>query len=89
MQRSTQYAEVAELADAPDSKSDAERRAGSTPAFGTTMKSTLLRFLPRERFLFWCNRGATGKISDFRKMAIIVKCIKADIFRVLVFSSGK
>jgi hypothetical protein len=46
------------------------------------MKSTLLGFSPRRRFLFWCNGGATGKINDFRKMAIIVKCIKAKTFQV-------
>ncbi|MFA6075923.1 MAG: hypothetical protein WCV63_08100 [Negativicutes bacterium] len=32
--------------------------------------------------MFWCNGGATGKINDFRKMAIIVKCIKAKTFQV-------
>ena len=39
------YAEVAELADALDSKSSAYKRAGSSPAFGTTKPTTLLKFM--------------------------------------------
>ncbi len=46
------HAEVAELADALDSKSSAYKRAGSSPAFGTTKSRAPFRVL-----LFFCEKS--------------------------------
>ena len=44
------HAEVAELADALDSKSSAFKRAGSSPAFGTTSINALPEVFRKVRF---------------------------------------
>lgn len=53
------YAAVAELADALDSKSSVVTpRAGSSPAFGTKMKFTLLNLVQKRFCLYNENRTA-------------------------------
>ena len=52
--RNARYAEVAELADALDSKSSVVTlRAGSSPAFGTTSTNGLF-FLEKAVFFYFC-----------------------------------
>ena len=49
------HAEVAELADALDSKSSAYKRAGSSPAFGTTRIQAILKILRMALFFTHLN----------------------------------
>ena len=57
------HAEVAELADALDSKSSAFKRAGSSPAFGTTRSRAPQRVL----LFFYDKRGQTPFVIKVMK----------------------
>jgi hypothetical protein len=50
---------VAELVDALDSKSSAERRGGSIPSWGTGNLCILLIFSSIQRFLFFRDKRGT------------------------------